>query len=37
MIASIAEATDLLRDRMPRERHELGALSHRAQAINRHA
>ena len=37
MIASIAEAADLVRDRMPRMRHKLGALTHKTQAIIRHA
>ena len=37
MIASIAEATDLVRDRMRRTRHELGVLPHQTQAIIRHA
>ena len=37
MIASIAEAADLVRDRMRRTRHELGVLPHKTQAIIRYA
>jgi hypothetical protein len=37
MIASIAEATDLVRDRMRRTRQDLGVLPHQTQAIIRYA
>jgi hypothetical protein len=33
----MAETIDLLRDRRPRTRNKLGALTHKTQAIIRHA
>lgn len=37
MIALIAEAAELVRDRMRQTRHELGVLPHKTRAIIRHA